>query len=192
MTETWLSLLPPLIAIGVALITREVILSLLLGIVSGTFILANFSVTEGLTNSFEIIYAQVADPEWAIPNIIFLLVLGGLTALISASGGADGFGRWALSKVKTRSGAQTIPFVSGCAVFIDDYFNCLAVGQIARPITDRHGVSRAKLAYILDSTAAPICILVPLSSWGAYLLSQIAKPIQQYEVGLAPLPPLSL
>lgn len=187
MTETWLSLLPPLIAIGVALITREVILSLLLGIVSGSIILANFSITQGITNSFEIVYNQVADPEWAVPNIIFLLVLGGLTALITASGGADGFGRWTLRRVKTRTGAQMIPFASGCAVFIDDYFNCLAVGQIARPITDRKGISRAKLAYILDSTAAPICILVPLSSWGAYLLSQIAKPLEEYEVGLAPL-----
>ncbi|GGA37176.1 Na+/H+ antiporter [Kroppenstedtia guangzhouensis] len=185
--ETWLSLLPPLIAIGAALLTREVILSLFLGIVSGSLILADFSVTQGLTDSFQVVFAQVADPEWAVPNIIFLLVLGGLTALVSASGGAEGFGRWAMSKVKSRSGAQMVPFASGCAVFIDDYFNCLAVGQIARPITDRQGVSRAKLAYILDSTAAPICILVPLSSWGAYLLSQIAKPIEQYDVGLTPI-----
>lgn len=185
--ETWLSLLPPLIAIGAALLTREVILSLSLGIVSGSLILADFSVSKGLTDSFQVVFAQVADPDWAVPNIIFLLVLGGLTALVGASGGAEGFGRWAISKVKSRSGAQMVPFVSGCAVFIDDYFNCLAVGQIARPITDRQGVSRAKLAYILDSTAAPICILVPLSSWGAYLMSQIAKPIEQYDVGLTPM-----
>ncbi|WP_142506252.1 Na+/H+ antiporter NhaC family protein [Melghirimyces algeriensis] len=182
MTETWLSLLPPLIAIGAALLTREVILSLLLGIASGSVILADFSVTQGLADSFQVIFAQIADPEWSVPTIIFLLILGGLTNLIGESGGAEGFGRWAMSNVKSRAGAQMVPFAAGCAVFIDDYFNCLAVGQIARPITDRQGVSRAKLAYILDATAASVCILVPLSSWGAYLMSQIAKPIQQYGV----------
>lgn len=184
---TWLSILPPLIAIGFALLTREVVLSLLLGILSGTFILSGFSVTQALENMFTTVYKQVADPEWNIPNLSFLLLLGGLTALVTTSGGTEAFGRWAISKVKTRVGAQMVTFLTGCVIFIDDYFNALAVGQIARPITDRHGVSRAKLAYLIDSTAAPICVIVPLSSWGAYILSLLVEPLKTYGVAADPL-----
>lgn len=180
MEATWWSIIPPLIAIGCALLTREVILSLLLGIFSGTLILSGFSVTQVLGETFGVIFNQVADPEWNVPNIVFLLLLGGLTALVSTSRGTEAFGRWALTKVKTRVGAQLVTFVTGCLIFIDDYFNSLAVGQVARPITDKHGVSRAKLAYIIDSTAAPICILMPLSSWGAYVLSLLVEPLRTY------------
>lgn len=180
MEGTWLSIIPPLIAIGCALLTREVILSLLFGIFSGAFILSGFSLTQGLGETFVVIFNQMADPEWGVPLTVFLLLLGGLTSLVSVSGGAGAFGRWALKKVKTRAGAQLVTFVTGCIIFIDDYFNALAVGQVARPITDRQGVSRAKLAYIIDSTAAPICILMPLSSWGAYVLSLLVEPLRTY------------
>lgn len=187
MEATWLSVLPPLIAIGFALWTREVILSLLLGILSGALILSGFSLTEALGETFTTVFAQLADPEWNVPILAFLLLLGGLTALITESGGTEAFGRWAMTKVKTRVGAQLMTFFTGGLIFIDDYFNSLAVGQITRPITDRHGISRAKLAYLIDSTAAPICILVPLSSWGAYLLTLLAEPVQTYGVANDPL-----
>ncbi|GGA79150.1 Na+/H+ antiporter NhaC family protein [Ornithinibacillus halotolerans] len=183
MEATWWSIIPPLLAIGFAIATREVLLSLFIGIVSGCLILAGFSLTSGLPDTFQTIFASAADPEWNTPILAFALLLGGLTALLQKSGATERFGLWALSKVKSRRGAQLVTMFTGYAIFVDDYFNSLAVGQIARPITDKYGVSRAKLAYIIDSTAAPICVLIPLSSWGAYILSLIAEPIQTYGVG---------
>ncbi|MFS0576975.1 Na+/H+ antiporter NhaC family protein [Sporosarcina sp. 179-K 3D1 HS] len=186
MEATWWSILPPLLAIGCAIITREVVLSLLLGVVSGALLLANFSITGGLSDSFQTVFAQVADPEWTTPILIFALMLGGVTALLTKSGATERFGVWAMSKVKSRVGAQLVTMFTGYAIFIDDYFNCLAVGQIARPITDSHGVSRSKLAYLIDSTGAPICVLIPLSSWGAYIFSLLADPIKTYGLGHSP------
>lgn len=186
MEATWWSIIPPLIAIACAIITREVLLSLLLGVVSGAFILADFSPTVALGDSFQTIFAQIADPDWNIPIIIFVLMLGGVTALLTKSGATEQFGVWAMSKVKTRVGAQLVTMFTGYAIFIDDYFNSLAVGQIARPITDSHGVSRSKLAYLIDSTGAPICVLIPLSSWGAYIFSLLQDPIKTYGLGQSP------
>lgn len=186
MEATWWSIVPPLLAITCAIITREVLLSLLLGVVSGALILANFSLAGGLSDSFQTIFAQVADPEWTVPILIFVLMLGGVTALFGKSGATEQFGKWAMSKVKTRIGAQFVTMITGYAIFIDDYFNSLAVGQIARPITDQHGVSRSKLAYLIDSTGAPICVLIPLSSWGAYVFSLLADPIKTYGLGHSP------
>lgn len=186
MEATWWSIIPPLLAIGCAILTREVILSLLLGVVSGAIILANFSIAGGLNDSFQTVFAQVADPEWTTPILIFALMLGGMTALLTKSGATERFGIWAMSKVKTRVGAQLVTMFTGYAIFIDDYFNSLAVGQIARPITDNHGVSRSKLAYLIDSTGAPICVLIPLSSWGAYVFSLLAEPIKTYGLGHSP------
>lgn len=186
MEATWWSILPPLLAIGCAIITREVILSLLLGVLSGALILANFAIPAGLSDSFHTIFTQVADPEWTTPILIFALMLGGVTALLTKSGATERFGVWAMSKVKTRVGAQFVTMFTGYAIFIDDYFNSLAVGQIARPITDSHGVSRSKLAYLIDSTGAPICVLIPLSSWGAYIFSLLAEPIKTYGLGHSP------
>lgn len=186
MEATWWSIIPPLIAIASAIITREVLLSLLLGVVSGAFILADFSPTVAFSDSFQTIFAQIADPDWNIPIIIFVLMLGGVTALLTKSGATEQFGVWAMSKVKTRVGAQLVTMFTGYAIFIDDYFNSLAVGQIARPITDSHGVSRSKLAYIIDSTGAPICVLIPLSSWGAYIFSLLQDPIKTYGLGQSP------
>lgn len=186
MEATWWSIVPPLLAITCAILTREVILSLLIGVVSGALILANFSVTGGLSDSFQTIFAQIADPEWTTPILIFALMLGGVTALLTKSGATEQFGVWAMSKVKTPVGAQLVTMFTGYAIFIDDYFNSLAVGQIARPITDSHGVSRSKLAYLIDSTGAPICVLIPLSSWGAYIFSLLADPIKTYGLGHSP------
>lgn len=186
MEATWWSIIPPLIAIACAVITREVLLSLLLGVVSGAFILADFSPTVAFSDSFQTIFSQLADPDWNVPIIIFVLMLGGVTALLTKSGATEQFGIWAMSKVKTRVGAQLVTMFTGYAIFIDDYFNSLAVGQIARPITDSHGVSRSKLAYIIDSTGAPICVLIPLSSWGAYIFSLLADPIKTYGLGQSP------
>lgn len=186
MEGTWLSIIPPLLAIGFAIWTRKVLVSLLIGIVSGSFILANFSIVGSLTNTFQTIILQITDTEWNVPIIIFVLLLGGLTSLLANSGATSQFSVWALSRVKSRVAAQFVTIFTGIAIFIDDYFNSLAVGQIARPITDVHGISRSKLAYLIDSTGAPICILIPLSSWGAYIFSLLVGPIDTYNLGYEP------
>ncbi|MBM7855415.1 tetracycline resistance efflux pump [Desulfohalotomaculum tongense] len=184
----WLSVIPPLIAITAALITKEVLLSLFLGIFVGAFILSDYSLIAAFEKTFAIGFKSMSDPEWNIPILAFLFLLGGLTALISASGGSRAFGEWALARVKSRTGAQMVTMLLGIIIFIDDYFNSLAVGQVARPITDRHRVSRAKLAYIIDSTAAPVCIIAPLSSWGAYIITVIADQLKNVNVtGIEPL-----
>ncbi|MTI80239.1 MAG: Na+/H+ antiporter NhaC family protein [Firmicutes bacterium] len=184
----WLSVVPPIIAITAALITKEVLLSLFLGIFVGAWILADYSIINAFEKTFSIGFAGMSDPTWNIPILAFLFLLGGLTALVSASGGSRAFGEWALARVKTRVGAQLVTMLLGIIIFIDDYFNSLAVGQVARPITDRHHVSRAKLAYVIDSTAAPVCIIAPLSSWGAYIITVIAGQLKEVNVtGIEPL-----
>jgi tetracycline resistance efflux pump len=184
----WLSVVPPLIAITVALITKEVFLSLFLGIFVGALILTNYSLLDAFEKTFAITFSGMSDPEWNIPILAFLFLLGGITALIAASGGSKAFGEWAMSRVKTRAGAQITTMILGIIIFIDDYFNSLAVGQVARPITDRQHVSRAKLAYIIDSTAAPVCILAPVSSWGAYIITVIADQLRSVNInGIEPL-----
>ncbi len=185
----WLSVIPPLIAIAAALITKEVFLSLFLGIFVGALILTDYKLIDAFEKTFSIAFGGMSDPEWNIPILAFLFLLGGLTALIAASGGSRAFGDWALSRVKSRVGAQLVTLLMGVIIFIDDYFNSLAVGQVARPITDRHHVSRAKLAYILDSTAAPICIIAPVSSWGAYIITVIAEQLSN--VGITGIKPLT-
>lgn len=186
MTGTWLSIIPPLLAIGFAIWTRKVFLALLIGIISGSFLISNLSILDTVMHTLQTIGTQIADIEWNIPIILFVLILGGLTSLLSHSGATMRFSNWALTRVKNRVAAQFVAFFAGIAIFIDDYFNSLAVGQIARPITDVHGVSRAKLAYIIDSTGAPICILIPLSSWGAFIFSLLIEPIQTYQLGIEP------
>lgn len=186
MVGTWLSIIPPLLAIGFAIWTRKVFLALLIGIISGSFIISDFSILNTLIHTLHTIALQLADIEWNIPIILFVLLLGGLTSLLSNSGATMRFSNWALSRVKNRVAAQFVAFFTGIAIFIDDYFNSLAVGQIARPVTDVHGVSRAKLAYIIDSTGAPICILIPLSSWGAFIFSLLIEPIETYNIGIEP------
>lgn len=184
----WLSIIPPLIAITAALITKEVLLSLFLGILIGAWILTDYHLLNAFEKTFTIVFSGMSDPEWNLPILGFLFLIGGLTALIAASGGSRAFGEWALSRVKSRVGAQLVTMLMGVIIFIDDYFNSLAVGQVARPITDQHHVSRAKLAYIIDSTAAPICIIAPVSSWGAYIITVIADQLKDVSItGISPL-----
>lgn len=178
----WLSIIPPLIAITAALITKEVLLSLFLGIFVGALILSDYKIISAFEKTFAVAFEGMSDPEWNIPILAFLFLLGGLTALVAASGGSRAFGEWAMSRVKSRVGAQLVTMLLGIIIFIDDYFNSLAVGQVARPLTDRHHVSRAKLAYIIDSTAAPVCIIAPVSSWGAYIITVIADQLKNVNI----------
>ena len=162
------SLLPPLIAILLALITKEVYSSLFIGILAGGLLYTGFN----LVATFEHVFVEgmigtaLAD-TWNVGILIFLVVLGGMVMLMNRAGGSAAFGRWSVTHVKTKVGAQLCTIVLGVLIFIDDYFNCLTVGSVMRPLTDKHGISRAKLAYLIDATAAPVCIIAPISSWAA-------------------------
>ena len=164
---TILSLLPPIIAIVLALITKEVYSSLILGIIAGGIIYAGLNF-EGIMNHVvqDGFIANVAD-SYNIGIIIFLVILGALVAMMNKAGGSAAFGRWAVKHIKSRVGAQIATILLGVLIFIDDYFNCLTVGSVMRPVTDSHNFSRAKLAYLIDATAAPVCIIAPISSWAA-------------------------
>ena len=164
---TAMALVPPVIAIVLALITKEVYSSLFIGIVAGALFYADFNVVGAVTAIVnDGLIANVGD-TWNAGILIFLVLLGIMVALVNAAGGSAAFGRWAQKHVKTRAGAQLAAFALGVLIFIDDYFNCLTVGSVMRPVTDGHKISRAKFAYIIDSTAAPICMIAPISSWAA-------------------------
>ena len=173
-----LSILPAVIALGLAIITRRVLISLGVGIVFGALLLADFSVANSATYIFNTTKSVVIEDgginTWNMSILGFLLLLGMITALLTLSGGTRAFANWALEHIKDKRGASLLAAFLGIFIFIDDYFNSLAVGAVSRPVTDRFNVSRSKLAYILDSTAAPMCILMPLSSWGAYIMTIIA------------------
>lgn len=172
-----LSILPALIALGLAIITRRVLISLGVGIVMGALLLSNFAPLNTLTYIATTVQGVVIEDgginTWNMSIVAFLLLLGMMTALLTLSGGTRAFADWALDHIKDKRGASFLAAFLGLFIFIDDYFNSLAVGSISRPVTDRFNVSRAKLAYILDSTAAPMCILMPVSSWGAYIMTII-------------------
>ena len=164
---TWWSVVPPLIAIVLALITKEVYSSLFLGVLVGGILFAGASFTGILDRVFvKGILASLSD-SYNVGILIFLVILGSMVVLMNQSGGSGAFGRWAKQKIKTRGGAQRTSIFLGILIFVDDYFNCLTVGSVMRPVTDSHNISRAKLAYLIDSTAAPICIIAPISSWAA-------------------------
>ncbi|GAM14365.1 Na+/H+ antiporter NhaC family protein [Mesobacillus selenatarsenatis] len=186
MENTIFSLLPPLVAILMVVITRRVLLSLGTGIIAAAFLLAEFNIAETFAIMWDAIKGiVVADGElntYSLYIILFLLLLGTITAFISISGGSRAFGEWAMKRVKTRVGAQLVGAFLGVIIFIDDYFNALAVGQITRPITDRQKVSRAKLAYLIDSTSAPVCVISPISSWGAYIIALIGTILAAHGV----------
>lgn len=166
----WLTLVPPVIAILLALITKEVISSLLLGILAGAFIYSNGNLVEMVSNAFGVMGQRMGEN---VNILIFLGLLGAIVAIVTKGGGSRAYGEWATKKIKTRKGASFATTVLGCLIFIDDYFNCLTVGTVMKPVTDKHRISRAKLAYLLDATAAPICIIAPVSSWGASVASYI-------------------
>ncbi|MBR3802739.1 MAG: Na+/H+ antiporter NhaC family protein [Clostridia bacterium] len=166
---SWWALVPPVIAIGLALITKEVYSSLFIGILAGAILSADFSFTgtmDILTND-----GLISAVSGTAGIFVFLVVLGVLVALINKSGASAAFGRWAETHIKSRTGAMLATFVLGVLIFIDDYFNCLTVGSVMRPVTDSQKVSRAKLAYLIDATAAPICMIAPISSWAAAVAS---------------------
>ena len=167
MYATFWALLPPIIAIALALITKEVYSSLFIGIIVGGLLYAGGSFTGTLEHIFnEGMIAQLSD-AYNVGILIFLVFLGIIVALMNKAGGSAAFGEWASKHIKTRVGAQLATIALGVLIFIDDYFNCLTVGSVMRPVTDRHNVSRAKLAYLIDATAAPVCIIAPISSWAA-------------------------
>lgn len=175
---TIFSLLPPVIAIGLALITKEVYTSLLAGIIAGGLLYSNFNLELMLNTIFYqedggMVY-KLAD-SWNVGILVFLVMLGILVALLNKAGGSAAFGKWASKHIKTRIGAQISVMILGVMIFVDDYFNCLTVGSVMRPVTDRHKVSRAKLSYIIDATAAPVCIIAPISSWAAAVTSSVPE-----------------
>ena len=159
------ALLPPVIAIGLALITKEVYSSLFVGVLSGALLYINFSFTASMDTLIN--DGLISAVSGTAGIFIFLVELGILVALINRTGGSAAFGRWAQTHIKTRAGAMIATFFFGVLIFIDDYFNCLTVGSVMRPVTDGHKISRAKLAYLIDATAAPICMIAPISSWAA-------------------------
>ncbi len=164
---TWLSLLPPIIAIALALITKEVYSSLFIGIASGALLYANFNFTGTLDHLFQDGFISSVADSYNIGIIIFLIVLGAIVSLMNKSGGSAAFGRWASTHIKSKVGAQLATIALGVLIFVDDYFNCLTVGSVMRPVSDKFKLSRAKLAYVIDATAAPVCIIAPVSSWAA-------------------------
>ena len=165
--NTPMSLLPPVIAIALALITKEVYSSLFIGILVGGLLYSNFSFEGTVLHAFsDGIVASLSD-GYNVGILVFLVILGTMVCLMNKAGGSAAFGRWAKKNIKSRAGAQLATILLGCLIFIDDYFNCLTVGSVMRPITDKQNVSRAKLAYLIDATAAPICIIAPISSWAA-------------------------
>ena len=167
---TFLSLLPPIIAIALALITKEVYTSLFVGILSGALMYSNWNIWGMVTNTTDVLIGKISD-SWNVGILIFLVLLGMMVSLINKAGGSAAYGRWASKRIKTRVGAIISTAVLGMLIFIDDYFNCLTVGSVMRPVTDKHKVSRAKLSYIIDATAAPVCIIAPISSWAAAVSS---------------------
>ena len=165
--NTFWALLPPIVAIALALITKEVYSSLFIGIVVGGLLYANFGFEGTIRHVFlDGIVASVSD-TYNMGILIFLVILGAMVCLMNRAGGSAAFGRWAQTHIKSRVGAQLATIILGCLIFVDDYFNCLTVGSVMRPVTDKHRISRAKLSYLIDATAAPVCIIAPISSWAA-------------------------
>ena len=176
--STALSLLPPVVAIVLALNTKEVYTSLLVGIATGALLYANGNLELALNTLFFNeeggMVAKLSDSS-NVGILVFLVMLGTLVALMNKAGGSAAFGRWASTHIHTRAGAQFATLLLGVMIFVDDYFNCLTVGSVMRPVTDRQNVSRAKLAYLIDATAAPVCIIAPVSSWAAAVTSSVPE-----------------
>ncbi len=167
MYGTFWALVPPILAIVLALITKEAYSSLFIGVVVGALLAAGFSPVGALNNIVSDENGMISAISGNAGIFLFLVLLGIIVALVNLSGGSAAFGRWAEKNIKSRAGAQIATFVLGVLIFIDDYFNCLTVGSVMRPVTDGHRISRAKLSYLIDATAAPICMIAPVSSWAA-------------------------
>ncbi len=172
---TWLALLPPIIAIALALITKEVYSSLFIGILAGALLYSNFSLRGTIDHLFSGGFIAAVADAYNIGILFFLVVLGTIVALMNKSGGSAAFGRWASKHIKSRVGAQLATVALGVLIFVDDYFNCLTVGSVMRPVTDKFNVSRSKLSYLIDATAAPVCIIAPISSWAAAVAGFVSE-----------------
>ena len=171
--NTWWSLIPPLIAILLALFTKEVYSSLFVGILVGGILYSGFNIAGIMEHVFvDGMIGSISD-SWNAGILIFLVVLGCIVVLMNKAGGSDAFGKWAATHVKTKVGAQLATIALGVLIFVDDYFNCLTVGSVMHPITNKHKISREKLAYLIDATAAPVCIIAPISSWAAAVTSSV-------------------
>lgn len=181
----WWAMLPPVIAIGLALITKEVYSSLFVGILSGALLYTNFKPIESVDALLN--EGLISSVSGTAGIFIFLVELGIIVALVNRAGGSAAFGRWAQIHIKTRVGATLATFLLGVLIFIDDYFNCLTVGSVMRPVTDSHRISRAKLAYLIDATAAPVCMIAPISSWAA-AVSQYAEDGKGLELFISAIP----
>ena len=179
LTGTLWSLMPPFVAIGLALISKETFSSLFIGCFVGAIIYSNFNLWDAICNVIgpDIGITYSLTDAWNMGIIVFLVILGILVNLVNRGGGSAAFGRWAQGHIKTRAGAQLITMLLGTIIFIDDYFNCLTVGSVMRPVTESHHISRAKLAYLIDATAAPVCMLVPVSSWGAAVSGYVTENV---------------
>lgn len=167
MYASFWALIPPVVAIVLALITKEVYSSLFIGILIGGLFYSGLSFETTITHVFQDGIIGVLSDSYNVGILVFLVVLGIMVCLMNKAGGSAAFGRWAEVHIKSRAGAQLATILLGVLIFIDDYFNCLTVGSVMRPVTDKHNVSRAKLSYLIDATAAPICIIAPISSWAA-------------------------
>ena len=167
MYASFWALVPPVVAIVLALITKEVYSSLFIGVLIGGLFYSGFTFETTITHVFQDGIIGVLSDSYNVGILVFLVVLGVMVCLMNKAGGSAAFGRWAEVHIKSRAGAQLATILLGVLIFIDDYFNCLTVGSVMRPVTDKHNISRAKLSYLIDATAAPICIIAPISSWAA-------------------------
>lgn len=172
MTGTIWAVLPPIIAILMALLTKEVYTSLFIGVIIGCLMFTGFNPVAAIETCFEIMTGCIGDNAYIM---IFLVLLGIVVSLITKSGASAAYGEWATKKIKSRRASLLATSALGCLIFVDDYFNCLTVGTVMKPVTDKYKVSRAKLAYIIDATAAPVCILAPISSWAAAVSSSLPE-----------------
>ena len=182
------SLLPPLVEILLALITKEVYSSLAAGIIVGALLYSEFSIVGAIRHIYKGGIMTVLTEPYNMGILIFLVVLGAIVCLMNRAGGSAAFGEWASKHIKTRVGAQLATIALGVLIFVDDYFNCLTVGSVMRPVTDKHKVSRAKLSYLIDATAAPVCIIAPISSWAAAVSGSVEEGMNGFEIFLQAIP----
>ncbi|MFU8793585.1 MAG: Na+/H+ antiporter NhaC family protein [Acholeplasmataceae bacterium] len=168
--QLFLALLPALIMIVLVITTRKVLISLGIGILIAAFIYADYNIIGAITYIAESFWGIATSFDWYLPILGFVVIIGGITAVITLSGGVQAFAKWSVSKVKNPVAAQLLTWILGLIICIDDYFNALVIGEVSKPITDQYQISRAKLAYIIDSTSAPVVILMPISTWGAYII----------------------
>lgn len=171
--ELLIALIPALVMITLVILTRKVLLSLSVGVILAALIHTNYNPIETFIYIFESFISIITDIYWYLPILGFVVIIGGITSIIALSGGVKAFAHWAVSKVKNPVSAQILTWLLGIIIMIDDYFNALVIGEVSKPITDEYKISRAKLAYLIDSTSAPVVIMMPISTWGAYIIGLI-------------------